>query len=263
MIPSVTRRLIDAVVACVIAGALMSGGCQTAQIPDPNDPANASIVSIEEVQIAVRGVADEVGIRVALGTVSKADGEAEQHRRVSEFARALNDDSITPQDAWRAGEIYMIAGDYQRAEKYLRLAVKNPTNDDRRTNDLVRLGTVLAREGKVKEAIATAEQSFSAVPTNKGSILLGVTKELVPAALGKGYDAGLARLIEGAINQHLEADVPTNTPEGKAFHAAKAFHIREAYDQAIQIWQRLGRTRDATKLLRTRRDVLNQLSHSR
>lgn len=247
----------------VIAAALLSSGCQTAQIPDPNDPANASIVSIEEVQIAVRGVADEIGLRIASGAVSKPVGEAEQHRRVAEFANALNDDAISPADAWRAGEIYMIAGENDRAEKYLRIAVKNPANDDRRTNDLVRLGTVLARQGKVQEAITTAAQSFSAKPTNKGSILLGVTKELVPAALGKGHDAGLARLIEGAIDQHLEADVPTTTAEGKAFHAAKPFHIREAYDLAIQIWQRIGRTREATKLLRTRRDVLNQLSHTR
>ena len=109
-------------------------------------------------------------------------------------------------------------------------------------------------------AFAAGEARVVILKPAKGSILLGITKELVPIAQGKGNDAALAHLIEGAIEQHLAADVPTTTPEGRAFHAAKAFHVREAFDVAIQIYQRIGRNSSAAKLLRIRRDTLNQLS---
>lgn len=261
LIPNAIQPLTKTWLAAGLTLLLIAAGCQTAQIPDPNDPANAAIVSVEDVQLAVRGVADEIGLRVASASISKEKGDEELHARVSEFANSMNIDDLKPEDAWRAGEIFMLAGQNERAEKYLRQATQKPANDDRRTNDLIRLAVVLARENKIREAIETAEKSFSAQPSNKGSILLGITKELVPAAQGKGNDAALAHLIEGAIEQHLAADVPTTTPEGRAFHAAQAFHVREAFDLAIQIYQRIGRNSSAAKLLRIRRDTLNQLSH--
>ena len=247
-----------------IAGAVLAlSGCETGTTPSPFDPANASIVEVEQVQIALRGIWSMLEFRVETGEIKREAAESEFIKRATEFAVPLDADDVPPGDAWRVGEIQRAAKRWPEALKAYQRAAEHPADDDRRTVDRLRLAEALAWNKKPQDALKMARTAFSAQPSNKGSILLAVIYEVAPPLMTQKVDGELARLILDAIEQHLSADVPITSSEGKAFYLARPAHVRYAFDQALRLLERSGRTTEARKVLRQRTMVLMRLNPRR
>ena len=87
--------------------------------------------------------------------------------------------------------------------------------------------------------------------------------EILPTLKSQKVNKELAKLIEDAIDQHLQANIPVSTQEGKAFYLARPTHVRFAYDRALELLETAGLRAEARRLLRQRTMVLMQLNPRR
>ncbi|MES1227086.1 MAG: hypothetical protein ABUL72_00355, partial [Armatimonadota bacterium] len=139
-------------------------------------------------------------------------------------------------EAWEYADIVRQADRWQDAYDLLKMAVEFAKNEDRRVNDSLQMARCAAHLGKVDEAIKLARSTFSTPAPGKAPILFAVLYEITPEALGKGKDLAVAKLIEDAIEQHEAATVTTDSQAGRDFLAARAHHIRKAWDQVLKIY---------------------------
>ena len=250
-------------IALIAGWVLTLSGCDTGTTPSPFDPANASIVEVEQVQLTLRGIWSSLEYRVDTGEIKRSAAEAEFVKRATEFAVPLDADDVAPGEAWRVGDVQRAAKRWSEALRAYQRATEHPADDDRRTVDRLRLAEALAWTKKPQEALKMARTAFSAQPSNKGSILLAVIYEVAPPLMTQKVDGELAKLILDAIRQHLQADIPITSPEGKAFYLARPSHIRYAFDQALRLLERSGKKAEARRVLRQRTMVLMQLNPRR
>jgi tetratricopeptide (TPR) repeat protein len=225
----------------LILASCMLVGCQTAPVPDPNDPAKAGPNQAEILRENVEWASDAANQRVVQGELSRDQAK----QLVSQYAAKLTEKlgpGIPANQAWIYGDMYVTAGKWEEARQALRIAVKSAWNEDRRVNDTLRLAVVEARLGNVAEAIRLTRSTFDVIPTGKAPILPAVLLELTPAAEGKGQDVELARLLEEAIQQHKQTIVDATRVSGKSFFIARPHHIAHAWEKAIELYNRAGRS---------------------
>jgi len=211
---------------------------------DPNDPGLAGIMTPEVILHTINGYSNALLVRLPrdrLGNVNDADFK----RFLAQATNALLDKvkvtHTNPADAWQYGEIYIAAERWQDAEKAEEIAVKAPKSEDRRVNDTLRLARCMAELGDVPEAIKAARSTFNAGNTDTVPILLATLLEIVPAAEGKGDDAGLAGLLEGAIQCEMRTVVNGNTQPGQDFLVARKYHVDNAWKKTIELYSRAGK----------------------
>jgi hypothetical protein len=228
----------------VVSAALLDAGCKAAHIPNPNDPVDVGPLSPATVRRNLGAVTDSLQQRLLNGEIDRTKYRELVEKAAGEIVEEADSSDIPPAQAWEYGEVLRDAHQWKLAEPVLRTAVeyaKKTKNEDRRVNDSLRLATVLAREGKVDEAIKTAHSAFDAPPEDTAPILLGTYLELVPVARGKGHDLELGHLVEEAIGIHLRTKVDPATDSGRGFIAAKPYHVRKAWELAADLYAAAGR----------------------
>lgn len=243
----------------MLAAALVLGGCNTGKLMDINDPVNASAVSGESLQVALRGIYDNLEFRRGSEEITQAQLEEEMRQRARDFTESLDVDDISPEEAWRFAEVFRTAEDWKSAARLYERAVAAAQTEDRRVNDTLQLARCYAHLGRIKESLSLAKKSFDAPPGDKGAILPAILLEIAPAAVDKGHDVELARLLAAACEQHLMVEVDARTVPGKAFLVARRHHIREALDWASHLLAKEGKVAEAAAVDRRRRTILELL----
>ena len=232
----------------LIAVLTLGFGCQSKQLPDPNDPPPGTPISAESLQSDLIGITNLLSIRRGKREI----GEVEFKAKILEAAKMLvakgHISTVEDEDAWRYAEVLRAAEMWKEAIPVYTQAIafaKKANNNDRWVNDSLRLSQAQAHLGDVPSAISTARTVFGVPPKDTVPILFAVSLEIVPAAEGKGHDAELAKLLEDAIVIGSKATVDANTPEGKAFIVARRFHIDRAMSKMIQLYEKAGKKDDA------------------
>lgn len=222
---------------CII---FLLGGCRIDSYPDPNahdhkviDPF-VMMRNLEQLHLML-------GRRVAEGEITPDIKDIMIRQQAQAFVKELDLETIDDDDAWRFADVLRQAGRWEDAYKALQIAVQDPETEDRRVNDNLQFARVAAHLGKVDEAIKAAKSTFDAEPREKAPILLAVLKEIVPEGKGKGHDAELGQLLEGAIEQHTLVVIDPNSPAGIAFTAAYPIHISEAWNTTIRLYRSANR----------------------
>lgn len=241
-----TRWLATALIALSIAG------CQTKSFPDPNDPAIAGKEAPERLLANLRQMSEQANRRVARGELSEEDAEKIVSAKARELASGLDVKNIPVNHAWMYGDLYRSGRLWSKAERALGIAVKEAKSDDRRIVDTLRLAQSQAEQGKVKDAIASAEAVMMARPVDSAPILPAVLLEIVPAAERREFDRELAGLLKKAINAHSRTIVDATSPPGKAFLLARSRHVDDAWGKVIELYRRAGDSQSAA-IARTQR----------
>ena len=173
--------------------------------------------------------------RVAKDEITDEQRNAFLREQVEVLLQTLDPDKIAPDDLWIYGDMLRSTRRFGDAAEVLKRAAANAKGWDRRVNDTLRYAACLAEQGKVTEAIAAARAILNAPDNETAPILPATLYELVPAAQAKGQDAALADLLEEAIARHERTQVDRAAPEGKAFLAARIWHLRRARDKVAQL----------------------------
>lgn len=230
----------------VLAAAAVSVvGCQSAQLPDPNDPATAGIMQPEVLRNNLKGAADAFYRRVRTGEITDAEAQRLLQDYANKVIQTVPLEKVPADKAWEYGEVFITARRWREARQFLEVAVKNAPNEDRRVNDSLRLARALVNLNDVPGAIKLAESTFSAPPRDKAPILPAILYEIVKEGEGKGQDVALANLLREAVKQHEETIVDPETEPGRMFNAARGHHIRTAYVTAMRLYDRARRSADA------------------
>ncbi len=232
------------------AAVLALSGCGAKSPPDPNDPAIVGILQPEVLQRNLRWASEMVNDRVARQEIDDEEGRKLLAKYAEELVEKVDFKHMRETQAWQYAEIFRTAERWDLAEKALDMAVAHAlkhNNDDRRVNDALRLAQAQAHLGKHELAIKTARSTFSAREQDKAPILLAVLYEIAPAARGHNLDAELARLVEDAIEQHTKVVVDAEDEAGRAFLAAKAHHLRNAWQMVIDLFRAAGKIDEAER----------------
>jgi tetratricopeptide (TPR) repeat protein len=224
----------------IFAAAILAG-CQSAQLPDPNDPKTAGVMAPEVVRNNLKGAAEAVFLRVRVREITDEEGHAILREYADELLANVKADQVRPELAWEYAEALMTARRWNEAIPYLEVAAKVAATEDRRVNDTLRLARCFAETDRPQEAIATARKVFDAPPPDKAPILTAVLLEIAPAIQGKGADVDLARLLEDAITQSQETKVDAESQAGAIFLAARPVHIANAQRLILSLYEGAGR----------------------
>ncbi len=211
-------------------------GCHLVTPPNPNDP----VVIANDPDRMLRNIefiGDSLDYRMATGEITQEQKDAYMRAFVSSYTSKIDPTKIDPAKAWKYGDVYRSAGDWNEAYRLYRVAVDAASTEDRRVNDRLKLARTAAMLGKVDEAISMARSTFDAPPTDKAPILPAVLFEIVPAAQGKGKDVELARLLEDAVAQHNQTIVDPRDEAGARFMNAKTTLVRRAWQRALVLYQ--------------------------
>ena len=205
--------------------------------PDPNDPRQAGILAPDVLKRNLAVDSDVLQERVRKREISDEKAKELMAKDAEEKLNQVDLKRIPPAKAWEYAEEFITAKRWDDAKNALEVAIKVAKDEDRRVNDRLRLARVLAELGDVKSAIPMARSTFDTNNTSAAPILPATLLEIVPAAEGKGDDAGLAALLEDAIKCEQRTIVDPNTEPGKAFLLARPFHIRNAYRKEIELYE--------------------------
>lgn len=233
------RALAISLIAMTIAG------CQSTSPADPNDPSRQGPDQAQVLRNNLRWASDAANQREARGEITQNEGDQLVRDEAQRLAKKITSSDLQGVDAWKFGEVLLAAHDWPRAEKALSYAVAHPTTVDRSVNDTLRLAQVEAQLGNVLKAIALAKSTFNVDANDKAPILPAVLLAIVPAAVGKGYDAQLADLLVQSAAQHEQVIIDPNTMAGKMFLLAKPRHIRHALDLAAGLYDKTGHSAQA------------------
>lgn len=236
-------------------------GCGSKPPPDPNDPGQVGIMRPEVLQRNLRWASEMVNDRVAKQEIT----EAEAKKYLAKYADSLVEDidfkQMKPRQAWQYADVFRTAERWGLAKKALEMAVahaKETGNEDRRVNDTLRLAQAQANLGERDIAMATARSVFDTRERDKGAILLAVLYEIAPAVRGHGQDVELAKLLEEAIDQHLQTVIDPETEAGRVFLVAKWHHIRKAWEMVIELYREAGNEEEAQKALQRSIDMMQR-----
>jgi len=230
----------------VIPAMLLLAGCHTIQVPDPNDPMDASPAQLAGVlQLNIKQMADSLNDRVGSGP-----GQITDQQRLdflSDEAKhllSLGDPAhARPQDAWIYANLYITSDQFDKAIPLLKEAIAyaaSVNDDDRRVNDSLRLARALAKTGHVAESLNLVQSVIDSKPKDPGPVLPSVLLEITPLTEGKGHDEQLAKLLEESIHEHLRVVVDPKTLPGQSFLMAKPHHIENAWYKIVTLLQSSG-----------------------
>jgi tetratricopeptide (TPR) repeat protein len=232
----------------IALAALAAGGClMTAEIPDPN---SNSLIGLRP-EIMQRNLASAwsgLERRRQRGEIDEAGRDKLYQNKVEELTRLIPA-KIEDEKAWIYGDVYRDAKKWPQAKALYEQAVRAARTEDRRVNDHLRLSRAQAALGQVKEAAATARETFSAPAPEKAPILPAILYEVVPAGRGKGADADLARVLADAISQHMEVQVDPASEAGQAFLSARTFHVQKAWTAVVSLYEAAGQRSEARKAM--------------
>lgn len=229
---------------------LLVAGCQTAQFPDPNEEDGTLGLHPEYMKDNLAALRQSLDRRVANGLMSEQQRDEVLAKELDRMLDHIPINNIPPKKAWHYGDLYRDAGAWENAYTCYAIARDSAETEDRWVNDSLRFAQAAAALGKVDEAIESATATFETPPQDKAPILPAVLYEIVPAGKGKGKDAELAKLLEGAINQHQQVVVDQNSEPGKAFLLAKSQHISLGWNMVITLYQDAGDEEEARAAVR-------------
>ncbi|HEY3780935.1 MAG TPA: hypothetical protein VGL56_07625 [Fimbriimonadaceae bacterium] len=210
-------------------------GCQAPSIPDPNDPAIQGPKQTKVLENNLEWASDAANDRVIKGQITQEDAKKLVSNYAAKLTKDINVKTIPKDQAYLYGNIFLTAGEWDKAKDILEIAVKNARNEDRRVNDSLRLAEACAQLGQVPKAIELARSTFNTGITEKAPILPAVLYKIVPAAQGKGDDVQLADLLKDAIYQHEKNVVNPALESGKMFLLARPAHVHRAWDLVISL----------------------------
>lgn len=235
-----------------IAG-LMLTGCESKQLPDPNDPISGEQIKPRALQSDLLGITNLLSIRRQKREIREPELRERIVTAAKELVKKARITSTSDEDAWRYAEVLRAAEQWPEVIPFLQQAVKyaKATNNvDRWVNDSLRLAQAQAHVGQVSEAIAIARTVFGVGPKDSIPILFGVALEIEPAAEGKGHDIELAKLLEDAIETAWKTQVDVKTAEGSAYMVARRYHINRATLKLMQLYERAGKPEEAQAALK-------------
>ncbi len=228
-----------------IAAAVCLAGCQVQPARNPNDPNEVSADKQPDVIEAYMKQMSEDVIRpaVAAGQVTDAKGREMMVQGAKEYLKTVHIKDTPPSVAWKLGEAFMAAEEWQRAEGFIRTALQTDTTPDRLVHDRIWLARCEAELGIVDAAIKDARSSFVAPPPDKWPILYAVYLEIVPAAERAHPETRLelAKLVEDAIKQHRAAEGSFDDLRTRGFVIAREHHISLAWSLVVHLYEAAGR----------------------
>lgn len=217
-----TRLLLVTIVGIGVAG------CKSTPPPDPNDPAQVGIVQPDVLMRNLRWASEALNERVAKGEIPDARARVMLVEYAADLTKHIQIDRIAENKAWEYAEVFRTARQWENAKVAYEIALRHPSNEDRRVNDTLRYAQVLAQLGKIEGSIKTARTAFSTSPKDNAPLIPSLLFELTPAARGKGFDVELAELIQDAMPLYEATVVDPTTEAGKSFLEAKPYLLREA-----------------------------------
>lgn len=223
--------------------AIVSIGCQSGTLPDPHDPRDVGNVSPDLLRETLASISDSLLVKVSKGYITTEEYKTLLAKAANELTRDTDLTKVNPPDAWQYAEILRAGGNWEKAEKMLRLAVdytKVSKDEDRRINDSLRLAQVEAQLGKYEESVALMKSVMDAKPVDSAPILPAIYLEIAPVFRGHGHDGELAELLEQAVTKELETVVDSSSDAGKDFLMARPFHVRNAYKMAAELYRSAG-----------------------
>jgi hypothetical protein len=215
-------------------------GCRFGQIPNPNEKKLSNTFDGEELQKNVRAADDTLTERLLRGEIDLATKKSLFHDYIREQVGKIDLKDIPTDQVWRYADVYRQLEDWKTTDTLYTRAVDAAKDEDRRVNDTLRLGEVKARLDDVPKGIEIVRSTFAAKPGGKAPILLAVLYEFAPAALGKGHDLEVAKLLESAIEQHLLTHVDPGTEPGQRFLEARPHHISRAWEIIVRVYRETG-----------------------
>lgn len=241
-----------------LMAAALCAGCQFGTPPDPNDPRMAGIKQPEILRRSLKGASDALLQRVANGEIDDAEYKKQIAVAANEILRGLDIGQIPPSQAWEYGEIFRTARRWEEARSALETAVRVAKNEDRRVNDSLRLAVVYGELGRYKRSIDMARSVLNAPDNASAPILPAVLLEIAPVLKGHGVDEDLATLLEEAIRAENRTIIDPTTQPGKDFLIAKPFHVRNAFNQVIELYRSLGKNAMAEKASIRANEILSR-----
>jgi|CXWL01.1.fsa_nt_gi tetratricopeptide (TPR) repeat protein len=230
--------------------------CNFQPPPDPNDPADGTVLQAEVMQRNLNWASESLSSRVFQRQLTRAEADARLQEFASHLAESIPRDAMAPMDAWRYGEVLRTAKQWDRAEAVYRMAAEQAQrvkDEDRYANDTLHYAEALAENGKVNEAISAVRSTFSVSAKSKAPILFGTLYQVVPAAKDSVLNIDLAGLLEDAIEQHRQVIVNANTMEGASFISTRQYHVMKAWQKVIELYREANRP-DLAERARAKRD---------
>ncbi len=227
-------------------------GCQSAKLPNPNEPSEVGMLSGDNVADQFQSISDSMAVHRNRREINEAEYEAIMRDYASKLLTGYSPDKADPAKAYKYAEVLIAAKNWPVAKATLEIAVKfakMTKNQDRRVNDSLRLARVYAEMGDVAEAIKVARSTFDAPPEESAPILFAAQYEITRAGRGKGKDIELAHLIEDAIAIDLKVKVNADTAPGILFLRQRPHHISVAWRTVATLYSAANRPDLAAKAL--------------
>ncbi len=237
-------------------------GCHFSQIPDPNDVAEISKLDGKALQERVSLVRRTLDIYQRQGRIDQSESTVLLANYVEDQLEGVETAQIPSQQAWRFGDVYRQAENWEKTRELYTIAVTNAKSEDRRVNDTLRLAEATAQLGDVPAGIDMVRSTFDTDPGDKGPILMATLYEFVPACLNQGFDDELARVLEDAVGEHMKTIVDPKTDEGLAFLDVRPVHINRAYGLIIRLYQSAGEYEEARNAARRSATLLARFSEA-
>lgn len=234
----------------LLAIPLVLAGCGSKTPPDPNDPAQVTIMQPQVLQRNLKWASEMVNDRVAKSEISEQEAKDYLAKYADRLVEKIDFNRMEPQQAWQYADVFRTARRWENAKKAYEMAVEHARkvgSQDRIVNDSLHLAEALAHLREYKRAIQVTRSVFDTREADKGPILLAVLYEIVPPLQGHGLDDEAAKLLEDAIDQHMKVVVDPESEAGKAFLAAKWHHIGKAWELVVDLYRAAGKSDLADK----------------
>lgn len=245
--------------AVVISAMAMGTGCQFGQIPDPNIVAEQGMPNPEIVNRNLDDMYAVLTRRVQLGEITAEQRDEMIVERAQRAVAEINLEEIPVNQAWRFGDLFRKAEQWETAYQLYSIALDNAPDWDRTVNDSLRKAHMAAHLGRLDEAFELSRSTFEAPPEEKAPILFAVLYEIVPAGRGQGRDGELATLLMEASEQMMETQVDPNSEPGQAFLLTKPHHINMAFEETIRLLDASGETTRKTQAFNRFRRMLDSM----
>lgn len=232
-----------------------AAGCQSPLIKDPNDPGQAGILQPDVLLSNLQSASDAINAHVASGDISVEKGREMLRAYADRLLAKVSVAETAPGEAWKYAEVLITAQKWEDARDMLKLALKQPPDEDRWVNDTLRLAHCDAELGDVSKAVALTKSTFRASPEWKWPILYATYLEIVPAALKHSHhrELELASLVEAAIHQHELATGDPSQERFKDWMAYRHVQIVKAWEFIASIYRSAGQQELARQALENAR----------
>ncbi len=224
----------------VLVVAVGLSGCRFGQYPDPNKSNEADKYDGERLQNNVRAADENLTRRLLRGEINASGKKTLLQDYIRDQLGDIDLEQVPSEQVWRYADLYRQLEDWKTTDALYSRAVGSAKNEDRRVNDTLRLAEAKARLKDVPKGIELVRSTFTAAPGGKAPILMAALYEFAPAALGQDHDIEVAKLLEDAIEQHMQTVVDPNTDAGRLFIEARPFHVKRAWEIVVRIYRESG-----------------------